>query len=144
MAPHELVASEACFIGIRAELNACETNSDRASRVPEPYLQEKNRLRTKNKLRQNCIFEEAYRKRFPDVPLALPPFRLPNEIPSQADPKRAPANIVFSRSTKARDIERRATQRGCNFHSPGLTVWSELCHVPSAQQAALPGRNILF
>ncbi len=141
MAPHELIASEACFIGIRAELNACEANSDHASRVLKHYLQKKTELRTNNNLRQRCVLEEAYRKHFPNVPPALPPFRLPNKIPSQADPKRALVNIVFSRPTKTRDIERRATQRECHFHSQELTVWSKLCHVPSAQQAALPWRN---
>ena len=33
MAPHGLIAPEACFIGIRAEQNAPEANSDHASRV---------------------------------------------------------------------------------------------------------------
>ena len=144
MPPHKLIAPEACSIGIRAELNACEADSDHASRVPKHYLQQKNEFLTKDKSRQKCILEEVYRKHLPNVPLALPPFQLPNEIPSQADPKRAPVNIVFFSPTEPRGFERHATQRGCNFHSPELTVWSELCHVPSAQQPARAGRNILF
>ena len=44
MAPQELNAPESCFTGIRAEQNASEANSDCASRVPEPYLQQKNEL----------------------------------------------------------------------------------------------------
>jgi len=66
MAPQELIAHEACLIGIPADRTVCEANTDHASRVLKHYLQQK------------------------------------------------------------------------------LTVWSELCHAPSAQQAALPGRNILF
>ena len=61
MAPHELIAPEACFIGIRAEQNALEANSDHASRVPKHYLQQKNELLTKDKLRQKCILEEVSR-----------------------------------------------------------------------------------
>ena len=144
MAPHELIAPEACFIGIRAEQNALEANADHASRIPKHYLKQKNELLTKDKLRQKCILEEVLRKHFPNVPLALPPCQIPNDIPSQADPKRAPVNLVFSRLTEARDFERHAPQRGCKFHSPELTVWSELCHVPPAQQAALAGGNILL
>ena len=144
MAPQELIAPEACFIGIRAEQNAREVNSDHASRVPRHYLQQKNELLTKDKLRQKCILEEVHRKHFPDVPLALPPFHLPKEIPCKADPKRASVNIVFSRAIEARDFERYAPQRGCNSHSPELTVWSELRHVPPAQQAALAWRNTLL
>ena len=144
MAPHELIATEACIIGIRAEQNAREANSDHASRIPKHCLQQKDLLLSKDKLRQRCILEEVYRKHFPKVPLALLPFQLPKEIPRKADSKRASVNLVFSRSTEEREFERHAPQRGCNFHSPELTVWSEPCHVPSAQQAALAGRNNLF
>jgi len=110
MAPQELIALEACSIGIRAELNASEVNSDHASRA-----------------------------------LAVPPCQLPKkELPCKADPKRASVNILFSRPIEARDFERHATQRGCNFNSPELTVGSELCHAPSAQQGAPAWRNMLF
>jgi hypothetical protein len=144
MAPQGLIESEACFIGIRAEQNAPEANSDHASRIPKYCLQQKDLLLSKDKLRQRCILEEVYRKHFPDVPLALPPFPLPIDIPSKADATRAPTNIVPSRSTEARDFERHATQRGCNVHSPELTVWTELCHVPSAPQPVLAWGNVLF
>ncbi len=144
MAPHKLIALEVCSIGIRAELNASEVNSDHASRVLKHCLRQKNELLAKEKLRQKRIREEVYRKHFPDVPLAVPPCQLPKEIPCKADPKPASVNKVFSRAIEARDLERHATQRGCNSHSPELTVWSELCHVPSAQQAALAWRNALF
>jgi hypothetical protein len=144
MAPQGLIASEAYFIGIRAEQNSPEANSAHASRIPKHYLQQKNEPLTKDKLRQKCILGEVYRKHFPQVQLALLPFQFPKENPSNADPTRAPVNIVLSRSTEARDFERHAPQRGCNFHSPELTVWSEPCHVPSAQQAALAGRKNLF
>ena len=144
MAPHELIAPEACFIGIRAAQNALGVNSEHAGRVTRHYLKQKNELLTRGKLLQKCILEEVHRKHFPNVPLALPPFHIPNDIPSQADPKRAPVNLVFSRPTEARDFERHATQRGCKFHSPELTVWSELFHVPPAQQEARAGENILF
>ncbi len=144
MAPHELMALEACSIGIRADLNASEVNSDHASGVLKHCLQQKNELHAKEKLRQKRILQEVYRKHFPDVPLAVPPCQLPKEIPCKADPKRASVNKVFSRAIEAHDLERDATQRGCNFHSPELIVWSEPCHVPSVQQAALAWRNILF
>jgi len=144
MAPHELIAPEACFIGIRAEQNALEAASDHASRVPRQYLKQKNDLLTNGKLREKCILEKVPRKHFPDDPLALPPCHIPNDIPSQADPKRAPVKFVFSRPTEARDFERHAPQRGCKFHCPELTVWSELCYVPPAQQAARAWGNILL
>ena len=144
MAPHELIAPETCFIGIRAERNALEANSDHTNRVPKHYLQQKNELLAKGKLRQQCILEEACQKHFRNVPPALPPCQIPNDIPSQADPKRAPADLVFSRPTAARDFERHAPQRGCKFHSPELTVWSGLFYVPPAQRAALAwGNNLL-
>lgn len=41
MAPPELIAVEACFIGIRAELSAPDINSDHACRVPKHYPQQK-------------------------------------------------------------------------------------------------------
>ena len=77
MAPHELIAPEACFIGIRAELNACEANTDHASRVLKHYLQQKNELLTKDKLRQKCILEEVYRKHFPECSASSPTFSAP-------------------------------------------------------------------
>ena len=40
MAPHELIASEACFIGIRAEQNALGVNADHANRIPRQYLKQ--------------------------------------------------------------------------------------------------------
>jgi hypothetical protein len=144
MAPHVVIAPEACFIGMRADRNACEADSDHASRIPNHYLQQKNELVTKDKLRQKRILEEVYKRYFPDVPLALPPCHLRIEISCKADSKRVSANIVFSRPIEARDFERHATERGCNFHSPELTVWTELCHVSSAQPAALAWRDILF
>ena len=144
MTPHGLIASEACFIGVRAEQNVCEPNTDHASRVLKHYHQQKNGLLTQDKLQQKCILEEVNGKHFPHVSLALPPFPLPHDVPSPLDPQRAPVNLVFSRPMEARDCARHAPQRGCEFHSSELTVWSELCHVPSAQQAALPWRNILF
>jgi hypothetical protein len=79
MTPHELTAHRACSLGMRAELNVLEANSDHASRVPKHHLQPKSELLTKE----------------------------------------------YS-------------------HSPELAVWSEPCHVPSAQPAALAWRNILF
>lgn len=144
MAPHELIAYEACFIGILAEQNAPEANSDHARRIPKHCLQRKDLPLSKDKPRQRCILEEVYRKHFPKVPLALLPFQLPKENPSNAALTRVPVNIVRSRPTGAHDFERHASPRGCNFHSPELTVWSEPCHVPSARQAALAGRNNLF
>ena len=144
MIPHGLTPLATCFIGIRAELNAAQVNSDHTSRVLRHCLQQKNELLAKEKLRQKRILEEVHRKHFPDVPLAVPPCQLPKEIPCKTDPKRASVNKLCSRAIQARDFERHATQRGCNFHSPELTVWSELCHVPSAQQAALVWINILF
>lgn len=144
MAPHNLIAPEACFSGIRAELNAGKANTDHASRVPKHCLEQNNELLTKDKLRQDCILKEVYRKHFPNVPLALPSCRLPNEIRCNAHPKRALVNIVVTRPSKARDFERHATHRGCSFHSPELIAWSELCHVPTAEQAVLPWANILF
>jgi hypothetical protein len=59
MAPHELIAPEACSLGIRAELKGTEANSDHASRVPKHYLQQKNEIVTKEKLRQKCILAEV-------------------------------------------------------------------------------------
>ena len=144
MAPLEPIAPEACFIGIRAELNVCEPNTDHSSGVPKDYLQPKNEFLTKGKLRHECILEEVYRQHFLNVPLALPPCRLPNEVTCKAHPKRVPVNTVFTCPTKARDIERHAPPRGCDFHSPELTVWSELGHVLSAQHAAWAGSKILF
>jgi hypothetical protein len=144
MAPHELIAPEAFSIGIRADLNASEANSDHASRLPKHYLQQKNERLTKDKLQQQRILEEVNQKHFRNVPPALPPRQLANEIPCKSHPKRASVNLVFSRSIEGHDFERHATQRGCRFHSPELTVWSELCHVPSAEQGARAGRNILF
>jgi hypothetical protein len=144
MAPHELIAPEGCLVGNRAEGKACESSANHASRVLKHYLQQKNEILTKDELRRECIIEEVCRKHLSDVPLALPLCQLPNNIPSKADPKRALVNIVVSCPSEARDVERPATQRGCNSHSPELTVWSELCHVPSAQQVALPGTNTLF
>jgi len=79
MAPLELITRKACCIGIRAERGVPEANSDHPGRVPEHYLQQKNKLLTK-----------------------------------------------------------------ANFHSPELTVWSKLCHVPSAQPAAPAWRNMIF
>jgi hypothetical protein len=144
MPPHGLIAPEACFIGIRAEQNAFEANSDHANRIPRQYLKQKNRLLKRDNLRRKRILDEAPRKHFPDVPLALPPSHIPNGIPSQADPECAPVNLVFFRRTEACDFERHAPQRGCKFHSPELTVWSELFYVPPAQQAALAwGNNLL-
>ena len=143
MAPQGLNEPEACFIGVRAEQNGREADSDRASRVPNHFLQQKHALLTRDKLRQKCILEEVPRKYFPNVPLALPPCQLPIEIPCQADSKRASVNLDFSRPTEARDFERHATQRGCKFHSPELTVWTELYHVPPAQQSALAWSNVL-
>ena len=144
MAPHELIASEACFIGIRAEQNALGVNADHANRIPRQYLKQKNKLLKRENLRQKCILEEVPRKHFPDDPLALPSSQIPNDIPSQADPKRARVNLVFSRRTEACDFERHAAQRGCKFHSSELAAWSELGLVLPAPQAALAwGNNLL-
>ena len=144
MAPQELIAHEVCSIGIRADQNAREANPDNTSRVLKHYAQQKNDLLRKDNLRQKCILGEVYRKHFPNVPPALPAHQPPNDIPLEADPKPVPVHWVFSRPTEGRDFERHATQRGCKFHSPELTVWSELSHVPSAQQPALAGRYLLF
>ena len=144
MAPQECIAPAACIIGIRAEQNACEANPDHASRLPKHHPQQKNKHLTKDKLQQQRILEEVYQEHFRNVPPALPPCHLRIEISCKADSKRVSANIVFSRPIEARDFERHATERGCNFHSPELTVWTELCHVSSAQPAALAWRDILF
>jgi len=146
MAPQGLVTPETFFIGRRAEQNGSEANSDHARRVSNQFPQQKNEFlnQNQNKLGQKCILEEVHCKHFPNVPLALPPCQLPIEIPGQADSKRDSVNVVSSRPTEARDFGRHATQRGCSFHSPELTVWTELCHVPPAQQSALAERNILF
>lgn len=144
MTPQGRIAPEACFIGIRAEGNACESNTGHASRFLKPYLQQKNGLLTKDRLRQKCILEEVCGKHFTTLPLALLLFQFPKQNPFIADPTRAPINVVLSRPTETRDRERYAPQRGCNFHSPELTMWSELCHVPSAEQAGLAERNINF
>jgi hypothetical protein len=93
MGPPELIATEACFIGTRAELSASDINSDHACRVPKYYPQQK---------------------------------------------------LVFPRPTEACDFERHAAQRGCSFHSLELTVWSKLCHAPSARHAALAWKNVLL
>jgi len=144
MAPHEQIALEACSFGIRGELSTVEVDSDHASRVLKHYFQQKNELLAKEKLRQNRILEEMYGKHFPDFPLAVAPCRLPKEIPRKADPKRPSVDMVFPRAIEARNLEKDDTPRGCNFHSPDLMVWSELCYVPSAQPAARAWRNILF
>jgi hypothetical protein len=144
MTPQDLIAPEAGGIGIRAEQSGAEANSHHADRIPKLYPQQKNEFFTKVKSWQKCILEEMYRKHFLDVPLALPPSQPPDDIPCEADPKRAPVNLVFSRPPDARDFERHAPQRGCKFLYPELTVRSELCHVPPARQAALAGRNILL
>jgi hypothetical protein len=144
MVPHELVATDACFNCIQAQLNALEVNSDHAKRALKYCLQQKNNLLSKERFRQGHILEEVCRKHFPDVLLAVPPCQLLKEIPCKADPKQASVNKGFPRAIEARDLERHATQRGYNFHSSELTEWSELCHAPSAQQAALAWKNILF
>ena len=144
MAPQGLIAPEACSIGIRAEGNACESSTDHASRFLKSYLQQKNGLLTKDKLRQKCILEEVCGKHFTHIPLALPPFPLPHAVPSPVDPQRAPINVVFSRPMEACDCARHAPQQRCKFHSPALTMWSDLCNVPSAEQAGLAERNINF
>ena len=144
MAPHELIASEAYFIGIRAEQYGLEADPDHGSRVPKHYPQQKNKHPTKDNSRKRCILEVVYRKDSPDVPLALSPYQLPNEIPCKADPKRASANIAFSRPIEAHDFKRNASPRGCNSHSPELTVWSELSHAPSAPQTVLVWGNTFF
>jgi len=115
MAPHELIALEACSSGIRVEMNASEVNSDHASRVLKECLQQKNELLAKEKLRQKHILEEVYRKHFPDVPLAIPPCQLPKQIPCKADPKRASVNMVFSRAIEACDGEKDATPMRMQF-----------------------------
>ena len=69
MTPQGRIAPEACFIGIRAEGNACESNTGHASRFLKPYLQQKNGLLTKDRLRQNCILEEVCGKHFTTLPL---------------------------------------------------------------------------
>jgi len=144
MTPQGRIAPEACFIGIRAEGDACESNTDHASRFLRPYLQQINGLLTRDKLRQKCIREEVCGKHFTNLPPALLLFQFPKANPCNADPTRAPVNVVLSRPTEAPDLERHASQRGCNFHSPELKMWSELCHVPSAEQAGLAERNINF
>ena len=71
MAPRELITAEVYSIGIRAEVNACEPYSDHASRVPEHYLQPKNQLLARDKLRQKSILKEVKRSELRDVPSAL-------------------------------------------------------------------------
>jgi len=144
MAPHELIVPEACSIGTQADQYALESNLNHPSTFRRQYLKQKNKLLSRDKLRQKCILEDMPWKRFPDVPLTLPPCQIRNAIPSQADPKRAAVNLVFSRPTQACDFERHARQRGCKSHSPELTGWSELFYVPPAQQAALAWGNILL
>ena len=144
MAPHDLIALEAGSIGIRAEMNAPEATPDHASRVLKHCLQQKNELLAKEKLQQKRILEDVYRKHFLDVPLAVPSCQVPKEIPCKADPKRASVNKVFTRAIEAGDFEKHATQREGSFHSPGLTVWSELCHVSFARPATPARKNMFF
>ena len=72
MAPQELIAPEACIIGIRAEQNALEANPDHASRLPKHYLQQKNERLTKDKLQQKCILEEVYQEALPQCSASSP------------------------------------------------------------------------
>ena len=144
MTPHGLIDPEACFTGIHAERNAPEADSHHASRAPEYYPQQKNEILTQDKFQPKCILEEVCRKHFPNAPPALPPCQIPDDISSKADPKFTPISLILSHPTEARDFERHAHQQGCNFHSPKLTVWSGLCHVPSVPEPAPAGRNILI
>jgi hypothetical protein len=70
MAPQELNTPEVYSIGIRAEVNACEPYSDHASRVPTQYLQQKNQLLARDKLRQKRILKEVKRSELREVPPA--------------------------------------------------------------------------
>ena len=137
MAPQGVVAPETCLIGIRAEVNAGEANSQHTSRISKHYLKQ-NLLLTKDELGQKRILEEVSRKHFSHAPLALPPCQLLHEIPCKKDPKRASVNLVFSCPIERRDFDRHAAQRGCNSRCSELALWSDLCPglpVPEAARA---------
>ncbi len=135
MAPQGVVAPEACFIGIRAEVNACKANSEHASRISKHYPQQ-NLFLTKDKLGQKRMLEEVSRKHFSHAPLALPPCQLLHEIPCAKDPKRASVNLVFSRPIERRDFDRHAAPGGWNSRCSELALWRGLCPGLAVPEAA--------
>jgi rubrerythrin len=96
MPPHELTASEALGVAIRAEIDASEIYTELANRVPNPFLQQKINLLAKEELQHKRILEEAFKAQFPEVPLALPSSQLPKEISCTADRKRLSVSEVLS------------------------------------------------
>ena len=88
MPPHELTAVEALGVAIRAETDASELYAELATRVPNPFLQQKILLLSKEELQHKRILEEAYKAQFPEVPLVLPSTQLAKEISCQADRER--------------------------------------------------------
>jgi rubrerythrin len=78
-------AAEVLAAAIRAEDDASNLYVEVASRVGNPYLRQKLRLLAEEEVHHQRLLEEAYRKRFPDLPLSLPPSRLPVSIRSKAE-----------------------------------------------------------
>ena len=107
MAPHELTAIEALGVAIRAEIDASEVYAELATRVPNPFLQQKIMLLAKEELQHKRILEEAYKTKFPEVPLVLPGSQLPKEISCRADRDQLSASEILS---CAIEEERRARQ----------------------------------
>lgn len=80
MAVDDLTALEALGIAIRAEADAAEIYTELAERVGNPVLRQKIELLAKEELQHRRILEEAYKQRFPEVPLELPRTQLAHTI----------------------------------------------------------------
>ena len=96
MPPHELTAVEALGVAIRAEIDASELYAELATRVPNPFLQQKILLLSKEELQHKRILEEAYKTHFPEVPLALPTSQLPKAISCRADREQLSASEILN------------------------------------------------
>lgn len=76
----DITALEALGIAIRAEADASDIYKEVANRVGNPFLQQRVLVLANEELEHKRILEQAYKKQFPDVPLALPDSQLPREI----------------------------------------------------------------
>lgn len=82
MPPDELTAVEALGVAIRAEIGASELYAELATRVLNPFLQQKILLLSKEELQHKRILEGAYNAQFPEVPLVLPSTQLAKQTAS--------------------------------------------------------------
>jgi len=92
----DVTALEALGIAIRAEADASEIYKEVASRIGNPFLQQRILVLAKEELQHKRILEEAYSKQFPDVRLALPVSQLPKEICTRALRDRLSVREVLS------------------------------------------------